>query len=139
MEIKDVRKEHSENGPIIITIVIAEGPQYHVSKISISGEKATTEAKHPRSVEDEGGQRLFAESAARRCEGDCRMPTAAAVMSISWFCRKSAPAGPARIDVHYKIEEGDRSFLQRINIAGNTRTKDKVIRREVLVAPGRCL
>ena len=40
------------------------------------------------------------------------------------------------IDVHYKIEEGDRSFVERINIIGNTRTKDKVIRREVLVAPG---
>jgi outer membrane protein insertion porin family len=38
--------------------------------------------------------------------------------------------------VHYKIEEGNRSFLQRVNIAGNTRTKDKVIRREVLLAPG---
>ena len=38
--------------------------------------------------------------------------------------------------MHYKIEEGDRSFLQRVNIAGNTRTKDKVIRREVLLAPG---
>ena len=46
------------------------------------------------------------------------------------------PAGPAQIDVHYKIEEGDRSFVNRINIEGNTRTKDKVIRREVLVAPG---
>ena len=38
--------------------------------------------------------------------------------------------------MHYKIEEGARSFVQRINITGNTRTKDKVIRREVLVAPG---
>src|SRR5207237_4461455 len=41
-----------------------------------------------------------------------------------------------RIDVHYKIEEGDRFFVQRINVVGNTRTKDKVIRREVLIAPG---
>src|SRR5437773_4126919 len=49
---------------------------------------------------------------------------------------EGTPAGPARVDVHYKIEEGDRSFVNRINIAGNTRTKDKVIRREVLVAPG---
>src|SRR5438067_8440142 len=46
------------------------------------------------------------------------------------------PAGPALIDVNYKIEEGVRSFVNRINIEGNTRTKDKVIRREVLVAPG---
>jgi outer membrane protein insertion porin family len=46
------------------------------------------------------------------------------------------PAGEGRIDVHYQIQEGGPSFVQRINIVGNTRTKDKVIRREVLVAPG---
>src|SRR5204862_7873046 len=34
------------------------------------------------------------------------------------------------------IEEGVRSFVNRVSIEGNTRTKDKVIRREVLVAPG---
>ena len=34
------------------------------------------------------------------------------------------------------IQEGGPSFVQRINIIGNTRTKDKVIRREVLIAPG---
>ena len=38
--------------------------------------------------------------------------------------------------MHYTIEEGARSFVNRVNIEGNTRTKDKVIRREVLVAPG---
>src|SRR5437870_6697579 len=46
------------------------------------------------------------------------------------------PAGEGRIDVHYQIQEGGPSFVQRINIVGNTRTKDKVIRREVLIAPG---
>src|SRR5437764_11717511 len=46
------------------------------------------------------------------------------------------PAGQGRIDEHYQIQEGGPSFVQRINIVGNTRTKDKVIRREVLIAPG---
>src|SRR5438094_2473911 len=49
---------------------------------------------------------------------------------------ESTPAGPALGDVHYKSEEGERSYLNRVTIEGNTRTKDKVIRREVLVAPG---
>ena len=49
---------------------------------------------------------------------------------------RSTPAGPALVDLHYTIEEGTRSFVNRIDIQGNTRTKDKVIRREVLVAPG---
>src|SRR6184192_3139416 len=45
VEIKDVRRERSHNGPLILTIVIAEGPQYHVNKVLISGEKVTTEEK----------------------------------------------------------------------------------------------
>ncbi|MDP9004736.1 MAG: outer membrane protein assembly factor BamA, partial [Verrucomicrobiota bacterium] len=49
---------------------------------------------------------------------------------------EGTPAGPARIDVKYTISEGSPSFVQRITIVGNTRTKDKVIRREVLIAPG---
>src|SRR4029077_19390411 len=46
------------------------------------------------------------------------------------------PRGSNIIDVKYTVEEGNPSFVQRINIVGNTRTKDKVIRREVLIAPG---
>src|SRR5256885_8798685 len=36
----------------------------------------------------------------------------------------------------FRSQEGGPSFVQRINIVGNTRTKDKVIRREILIAPG---
>jgi outer membrane protein insertion porin family len=49
---------------------------------------------------------------------------------------KGVPVGHNAVDVQYTIEEGSPSFVQRINIVGNTRTKDKVIRREVLIAPG---
>jgi outer membrane protein insertion porin family len=49
---------------------------------------------------------------------------------------QGTPAAPGLIDVHYRIEEGNRSFVERINITGNTRTRDKVIRREILVKPG---
>ena len=49
---------------------------------------------------------------------------------------QGVPSGQSKIDVKYNIEEGNPSFVQRITIVGNTRTKDKVIRREVLIAPG---
>src|SRR5207245_4005006 len=45
VEVKEVRKERTPKGPMIITIVIAEGPQYHVRKLTVSGYQATTEAK----------------------------------------------------------------------------------------------
>ena len=40
------------------------------------------------------------------------------------------------MDVAFTLDEGAQSYVERINISGNTRTKDKVIRRELAVAPG---
>src|SRR5437667_254314 len=45
VQIKDVRKERTKNGPMILTIVIAEGSQYHVGKLTISGYHVTSEEK----------------------------------------------------------------------------------------------
>ncbi len=117
VEIKDVRKERMEKGPMILTIVVAEGPQYHVRKLTITGYQNTTELKI----------RVLL----KMKEGSVYSPK-----QLRDDAKGVAPAGPALIDVHYSIEEGVRSFVNRVNIEGNTRTKDKVIRREVLVAPG---
>jgi outer membrane protein insertion porin family len=40
------------------------------------------------------------------------------------------------VDVLYEVGEGPRVFIERIDITGNTRTKDKVIRREFRLAEG---
>jgi outer membrane protein insertion porin family len=41
-----------------------------------------------------------------------------------------------RIDVTYSIREGQLTSIEKIEIRGNTKTKDKVIRRELAVVPG---
>src|SRR5437588_2619404 len=134
VEVKEVRKER-ENGPMIITIAITEGTQYHVGKISISGYQATTEQKIRALLNMKEGA-VYSPKALH----DDAKAVADAYGSGGYvdtlIVPEGAPAGPGRIDVHYKIEEGDRFFEQRINVVGNTRTKDKVIRREVLIAPG---
>lgn len=40
------------------------------------------------------------------------------------------------VDISFKVREGSRVFINRINISGNSRTLDKVIRREFRVAEG---
>lgn len=40
------------------------------------------------------------------------------------------------IDVAYRITEGDRIYVQRIDITGNVRTLDRIIRRNVRLAEG---
>jgi outer membrane protein insertion porin family len=134
VQVNDARKER-EGGPIVITIAINEGQQYHTGKVTFAGYKTTTEEK--------------LRAVTKMHEGSIYSPKAlhddakaiADAYGTGGFvdlvvAPEGSPGGPGTIDVHYKIEEGDRSFVQRINIMGNSRTKDKVIRREVLVAPG---
>ena len=45
-------------------------------------------------------------------------------------------AGPNRVSITYRVTEGSRFRVGRVNIAGNTKTKDKVIRREIPLKPG---
>ena len=135
VEIKDVRKERTEKGPMIITIVISEGPQYHVRNLTITGYQHTTEPKVRTLLKMKEGS-VYSPKQLR----DDAKAVADAYGSGGYvdlvITPEGTPAGTGLIDVHYTIEESVRSFVNRVNIQGNTRTKDKVIRREVLVAPG---
>jgi len=135
VEIKDVRKGRTEKGPMIITIVISEGPQYHVRKLTITGYQHTTEPKVRTLLKMKEGS-VYSPKQLR----DDAKAVADAYGSGGYvdlvITPEGTPAGTGLIDVHYTIEESVRSFVNRVNIQGNTRTKDKVIRREVLVAPG---
>jgi outer membrane protein insertion porin family len=135
VEVKDVRRERTEKGPMILTIVIVEGQQYHVRKLLVTGFENTTEQKIRVLLKMKEGS-VYSPKQLR----DDAKAVADAYGSGGYVDLvvqpEGTPAGPALIDVHYNIEEGVRSFVNRVNIEGNTRTKDKVIRREVLVAPG---
>ena len=48
---------------------------------------------------------------------------------------QKSPSG-GRLDVNFRIEKGDLVYIDRINIKGNTRTRDNVIRRELRIAEG---
>src|SRR5437870_1615470 len=135
VQIKDVRRERAANGPMILTTVIAEGPQYHVGKVTISGYQATHHEQMRAPLKMEEGS-VYSPKQLRDDAKAVADAYGSGVYVDLVVLPEGTPAGPARIDVRYKIEEGDRSFVNRLNIEGNTRTKDKVIRREVLVAPG---
>ena len=41
-----------------------------------------------------------------------------------------------KVDILYEIQEGDLFFVEKVQIRGNTKTRDKVIRRELRIRPG---
>src|SRR5215470_3583642 len=135
VEIKEVRKDRTPKGPMIITIVIVEGPQYHVRKLTITGYEHSSDKLIRQFLKMKEGSVY----SPKQLHDDAKA-VADAYGSGGYvdlvITPEAIPAGPALVDVHYTIDEGTRSFVNRVDIQGNTRTKDKVIRREVLVAPG---
>lgn len=134
VELGQVRRERS-GGRLILIIPVEEGEKYHVGKITVVGTKVSTPEKVKLILSLKEGA-VYSPKAIR----DDAKKVADAYGSGGYVDLvvqpRGTPAGPGKIDVTYTIEEGTRAFVQRINIIGNTRTKDKVIRREVLIAPG---
>jgi outer membrane protein insertion porin family len=134
VEVKDLREER-QNGPIVIKIAIAEGSIYHTGKVTFTGYKLTSEQKLRAVIKMKEGKVYSPKGLHDDSKAIADAYGVGGYVDLV-VLPEGTPAGPGVIDVHYKIEEGDRSFVERINIIGNTRTKDKVLRREVLVAPG---
>jgi outer membrane protein insertion porin family len=57
-------------------------------------------------------------------------------IDVDVFPERTANYETATVDITYNINDGPQSNVNRIIIQGNNRTKDKVIRRELALAPG---
>jgi outer membrane protein insertion porin family len=133
--VHDPRKERTSKGALHILIAIDEGPQYHVGKLTFIGYKATTEAKLRALVTTREGAVYSAKAIRDEAKAIADAYGSGGYVDLT-VVPESSPAHGGLIDLTFRIDEGQRSYVERINISGNTRTKDKVIRREVLIAPG---
>ena len=127
---------YNDNKNMDITIMIDEGKKYLVGGVSIHGNKIFTKYEiedvlkltknKPFSQERMGLDAIYIqETYYKKGYIMCRVRPNAVV-------NKST----GRIDVSYSISEDNLVYVNKIDIAGNTKTKDVVIRRELRVFPG---
>ena len=133
--VRDVTKQRTSSGALQIVIAIDEGPQYHVGKLSFVGYKATNEQKLRAMVKMKEGSVYSAKAIKDDAKALADAYGSGGYVDLT-IVPETSQAHDRLIDITYKIDEGQRSYVERISISGNTRTKDKVIRREVLIAPG---
>lgn len=133
--VRDVTKQRTSSGALQIVIAIDEGPQYHVGKLTFVGYKATTEQKLRAVVKMKEGAVYSAKAIKDDAKAMADAYGSGGYVDLT-IVPETSQAHDRLIDITYKIDEGQRSYVERISISGNTRTKDKVIRREVLIAPG---
>lgn len=120
---------------LYITINIVEGKRYYIGNIQVEGYKDVqlNEIKkvmqlHTGSVYSDAA--LYEESSRMRSVYVDKGYIFAQIEPVSVLNQETQ-----KIDVTFKIVENQVAYIERIDIKGNIKTKDKVIRRELRVFP----
>ncbi|MGH6726354.1 MAG: outer membrane protein assembly factor BamA [Pseudolabrys sp.] len=121
----------------IITFTIDEGPQYHVGKIDIVSNVHAIDAESLRDrLKISPGGVYNADLVEKSVES---MTIEAAKRGFAFANvrpRGDRDLAKRLINLTFVVEEGTRAYIERINIRGNVRTRDYVIRREFDIGEG---
>lgn len=120
-----------------ITFTLEEGQRYRVGNVDIRSEIRNFDAEVlRRQITFDSGEWYNAEEVQRTIDRmtDAMGDMQYAFVSIRPEIQRNREA--ATIDIVFNINETPRVFVERIDIRGNVRTLDKVIRRELLLVEG---
>ncbi len=120
-----------------ITIVLEEGPEYSVGAVTVNtGSTSLDPAILNASIRTETGSRYNANKIDQTVEA---MTLEAGKAGYAFAkVEPNIERDPVNrtLSIVYNVQEGPRVYIERIDIRGNVRTLDRVIRREIRVVEG---
>lgn len=119
---------------LFIDIVVEEGPQYRFGTFTWDGNRAFSDKRLADLVTVSDGDIYNEEEFAKIYSNFLAAYQEQGYLSISIQPQEEVEGH--RINIHFTIQEGTPSKVHRIVIVGNTKTKEKVIRRELTLFPG---
>lgn len=135
VQVTEVQVLPMSGDAVELVYTIVEGPQYSVAGLALDGVYITTP--------DELRAKLkMADGSLYTPDGmTADMKTLRDFYGTQGYIEANiipevSPVGAGQVNVTYRIDEGTQSYVNLINVQGNTRTKDHVIRRELAVTPG---
>ncbi len=119
-----------------IVIEIDEGSQYQVGKVNVSGDLMFPEEKLLEMIKIKSGD-VFSRSELHDnilALTDLYADRGYAYANVTPLTSKNK--NQLLIDLNFEIDQGVKVFVERIDISGNSKTRDKVIRREIPLVEG---
>ena len=152
-EVKDATAELSpDRKAFFVTFTLNEGAKYAVGKVDIDSKLRNLNGEDLRPLLQLGAGDTYDGDLVERTlgagdtyDGDLVERTTQALQDavqnrgyafVDVKPRIARNRDKKTVDLVFDITEGPRVFVERIDITGNTRTKDKVIRREFRLAEG---
>jgi outer membrane protein insertion porin family len=135
VEVGEPAVEASEKG-IVVTVPITEGPQFDVGTIDVAGDDTVDLDRLRKKLKLEEGEvfnRSHLTEDVERLESH--------YTDRGFYFANVQPATKLdvenrTVDVQFRVEKGPLYFVRHVEIAGNDRTVDEVIRREMRAVEG---
>ena len=116
---------------VFITVNMVEGPRYTVSAVNVLGDLVVPEAEIRRLIKLRPGDSFS------RSNLQASVKDISERMGIDGYAFANVNAVPeidrakTTVAFSFYVDPGRRAYVRRINISGNARTRDEVIRREL--------
>ncbi len=126
-----------EQKGFLVTFKIEEGQQYRVGAVDFRSSIATLEATSLSGFSHVSIGSLYNVEQVEKSVEEMQIEASRRGYSFAVV----RPTGDRNFEAHtvsvvFSIDEGPRTYIERINIVGNTRTRDYVIRREFDISEG---
>ncbi len=129
-----------DNEAVDITIWVDEGHQYYIRHIAFDGNLVWGDSTLLRRLDMHPGEVFDQEKFEKNLQADPEYSVASLYLDNGYLGVQLLPdvvkVGRDSVDITVKIREGKPFRIRRIDIVGNTKTYDKVIRRELFTRPG---
>ncbi|RLB09026.1 MAG: outer membrane protein assembly factor BamA [Deltaproteobacteria bacterium] len=120
----------------VVTFEVYEGPQYHVNRVSITGDLVRPADEIMKVIKLKKGDVFNREQVRKDIESIKKLYADEGYAFAEVIPLSKKDTEKHLVDLIYKISKGPKVRIERINIEGNTITRDKVIRRELKLAEG---
>jgi outer membrane protein insertion porin family len=130
-----IRRDPVKDGRVDLVIPISEGDKYTVSGTSFGAMSVFKSEELYPSMTLNGGD-AYSSAKMRDDIKTIRSFYGSRGYADADVATEIKDAGPNQVSIKYQITEGSRYRVGRVNIQGNSKTQDKVIRRELPLNPG---
>jgi outer membrane protein insertion porin family len=126
-----------ERKGFLVTFKIEEGQQYRVASVDFQTSIPTLDARSLRSFSRVNVGSLYNAEALEKSVEEMQIEASRRGYAFAIV----RPRGDRNFEQHtvsivFSVDEGPRTYIERINVRGNTRTRDYVIRREFDISEG---
>ena len=122
---------------LFITIKIDEGKRFRVGSVDIQGNKDVREKDILSALKECLPGKVFSQEALKQDVANIQgLYFDRGYIQVQVQEATSLNQDSGRVDIAYNITENDVTYVDKIKVKGNVKTKDLVIRRELRIHPG---